>query len=181
MRVGLVLIAILIFVLGVVAQPDSQDLRSAQKELKKNLMKYAPQVSKVDFKGCQASIKVVWWKAWDTWSNTGGYVGGGFPTDEASSSFSAGTGMSRAVGADHSFTYEIDLARFDATGIAIEPILGRKMDRVILTRDASTDTVRISGMSLYGNAPIYAIASNARSGDKIVNAFKAVIDRCSGK
>jgi hypothetical protein len=74
---------------GVFAQTNVPELKTVQKELKRNLIKHTSAVYGVDFSGCRASIKYrTSLGTFDGFGGSAGYVGGGWPMDEASNTFS---------------------------------------------------------------------------------------------
>jgi hypothetical protein len=164
---------------GVFAQTNVPELKTVQKELKRNLIKHTSAVYGVDFNGCRASIKYgTSLGTFDGFGGSAGYVGGGWPMDEASNTFSAGPGQQVRISMK-SVRYELDLTKLDPLKIEISPANRKRMSRVTIGNGYNPDSITIKRNGRLENQPIFAVVSKTKSAEKVANALRAAIILCS--
>jgi hypothetical protein len=177
-RLFFVLIFSLVFSINTFAQkalPENSNLEQTKNWLKKNLVKEAGNIRKVEFNGCRMSVKQSD-SGFFAQPSSGGFVGGGFPTDDSSHYFSAGPDkvfwkktLKRNV------TFE--LADLDLENIKTLPGW-KKKSTIILQTIGAQNMVLLTLKDKTLNRPTFGITVKTKSAEKFVNAFRQAIQQC---
>jgi len=163
--------------IGTSAQSDPKEIVSAQKDLRRALIKHTKSVYSVDYSGCSASIKVVTGFMTSTFVPTTsippqGFAG--FPTDTIGPNF---TPEPRALG--KSIRYLLELANLDSNNISIRHGGYRNTSVITLRVGDNTGALRTKTGKNIQPADSFVVVTPTKSASKTAAAMKAAIERCS--
>ena len=163
---------------SVFAQTTADEIGSDKKILKKELIKYAPYVYDVDFSGCDATIKISSGSRGSFSFGPSSVVGGTFPRDDGSGSFSAGPGNEiRPSGSSN--RYVIRLSDLSVDDVTVYPPFRRKLSTIKITGNTG-GAVGMLKKGVVTTRPEFAVAVKQKAADKTADTFRSLISRCKG-
>lgn len=158
------------------ALPTGADPGQTQKWLQKNLVKEVRSIRRVKFEGCRMVVQESLSRI-SASQGLGGFVGGGFPNDEASRSLSAGAGSvrwSNILKRQISF----DLVDFDVESIKTRQTWQKDKSLVILKISDEKNLVTVIDNKKTLKRPTFEFVVKTKSAGKFADAFRQAIGQC---
>lgn len=177
MRIATLAFITIISFSGAAAQSETVKLEIQKSVLKRNLIKYAPNVYDVNYDGCSAIIKITQRAGSVSSYNSSGFVGGGFPRDEASNFLSAGPGnqIQREV---TSTRFILRLSDLKSENIALIPPVRGKLSTIKIVDPDSSGTLGNIRKGVITLRNEIAIAVKEKNSNLIVQAFRSLVTAC---
>lgn len=162
----------------VIAQGPAADRGTTMKELKKSLLKYAPNVYDVDFDGCTAKIKITTRvNSYFSFSPSPS-AGGHFPRDDSSSVLSAGPGnVNETRLNDRSIRYVLRLDELNALDVKVISHFQRNLSTIKIDGSDSR-SIGILKKGMVTHKPELTIGIKQKSAEKVSAILRSLIASC---